>query len=80
MEDNNLLKIYKNGDDILKLKAREIQNLDGSVVAFQGCLGVNFDATLTRRWSLYTAYLQPLVSVTMPGSDTIAAALNAACY
>ncbi len=34
MEDNNLLKIYKYGDDILKLKAREIQNLDGSVVDF----------------------------------------------
>ena len=29
MENNNLLKIYKYGDDILKLKAKEIENLDG---------------------------------------------------
>lgn len=34
MEDNNLLKIYKYGDDVLRLKAKDIQNLDGSVVDF----------------------------------------------
>jgi peptide deformylase len=34
MEDKNLLKIYKYGDDVLGLKAKEIQNLDGSVVEF----------------------------------------------
>ena len=34
MEDNNLLKIYKYGDDVLRLKAKEIQNLDGKVVGF----------------------------------------------
>ena len=34
MEDNNLLKIYKYGDDVLRLKAKEIQNLDGKVVDF----------------------------------------------
>jgi peptide deformylase len=31
MEDNNLLKIYKYGEDILKLKAKEIENLDGKI-------------------------------------------------
>lgn len=31
MENNNLLKIYKYGDDILKLKAKEIENLDGKI-------------------------------------------------
>jgi peptide deformylase len=34
MEDNKLLKIYKYGDDILNLKAKEIQNLDGKLVDF----------------------------------------------
>jgi peptide deformylase len=34
MEDNNLLKIYKYGDDVLRLKAKNIQNLDGKVVDF----------------------------------------------
>jgi peptide deformylase len=31
MENNNLLKIYKYGDDILKLKAKEIENIDGKI-------------------------------------------------
>lgn len=31
MENNNILKIYKYGDDILKLKAKEIENLDGKI-------------------------------------------------
>jgi len=31
MENNNLLKIYKYGDDILKLKAKEVENLDGKI-------------------------------------------------
>lgn len=54
--------------------------LDGSLVAYQGCIGVNFDTTITRRWSLYAAYLQPLVSATVPQPDVIMVALNAACY
>jgi len=31
MENNNTLKIYKYGDDILKLKAKEVENLDGKI-------------------------------------------------
>ena len=31
MENNNLLKIYKYGEDILKLKAKEVENLDGEI-------------------------------------------------
>lgn len=31
MENNNVLKIYKYGDDILKLKAKEVENLDGKI-------------------------------------------------
>jgi peptide deformylase len=31
MEDNNLLKIYKYGEDILRLKAKEVENLDGKI-------------------------------------------------
>jgi len=31
MEDSNLLKIHKYGDDILKLKANEVENLDGKM-------------------------------------------------
>ncbi len=31
MENNNILKIYKYGDDILKLKAKEVENLDGKI-------------------------------------------------
>lgn len=29
MEDNNILKIYKYGDNILNLKAKEVENIDG---------------------------------------------------
>jgi peptide deformylase len=31
MENNNVLKIYKYGDDVLKLKAKEVENLDGKI-------------------------------------------------
>jgi peptide deformylase len=31
MEDSNLLKIYKYGDEILKLNAQAIENLDGKI-------------------------------------------------
>ena len=31
MENNNILKIYKYGDDVLKLKAKEVENLDGKI-------------------------------------------------
>jgi peptide deformylase len=31
MENNNILKIYKYGDDVLKLKAKEIENIDGKI-------------------------------------------------
>lgn len=53
---------------------------DGSLVAYQGCIGVNFNTAIPRRWSLYDAYLQPLVSATVPQPDVIMAALNVACY
>ncbi|MGD2090827.1 MAG: peptide deformylase [Candidatus Aminicenantes bacterium] len=31
MENNDLLKIYKYGDDVLKLKAKAVENLDGRI-------------------------------------------------
>jgi peptide deformylase len=31
MENDNTLKIYKYGDDVLKLKAKEVENLDGKI-------------------------------------------------
>ena len=31
MENDNILKIYKYGDDVLKLKAKEVENLDGKI-------------------------------------------------
>jgi peptide deformylase len=31
MEDNHLLKIYKYGDEILKIKASPVENLDGKI-------------------------------------------------
>lgn len=31
MENNNILNIYKYGDEILKLKAKEVENLDGKI-------------------------------------------------
>jgi len=31
MENNDILKIYKYGDDVLKLKAKEVENLDGEI-------------------------------------------------
>lgn len=55
-------------------------HLDGSMVVYQGCLGVNFDTTIARQWSLYNVYLQPLVTATAPQADTIMAALTTACY
>jgi len=53
---------------------------DGSVVAFQGCLGVNFNAALPRRWSLYRVYLRPLPFVETPDAYSIFNALGASCY
>lgn len=53
---------------------------DGSVVAFQGCLGVNFNAALPRRWSLYRVYLRPLPFVETPDAYSLFNALGASCY
>lgn len=53
---------------------------DGSLVAYQGCLGVNYNAQLPRRWSLWSADLRPLPFTTTPDMVIINAALSASCY
>lgn len=53
---------------------------DGSLVSFQGCIGVTFNATLARHWSLYSAQLRQLPAGTIPSIAQINGALNAACY
>ena len=53
---------------------------DGSLVAFKGCLGVNYDTALPRRWSLYATYLEPLPFAVTPDAYSIGVALGASCY
>ncbi len=57
---------------------------DGELVAFQGCIGLNFNAGLPRHWSLYDAYLTQLPAGipagTVPTEAQVNAALTAACY
>ncbi len=55
-------------------------HVDGSLVAFQGCLGVNYNTALARRWSLWAAYLQPLPFTLTPDTYAISLALNTPCY
>lgn len=53
---------------------------DGSLVAYQGCLGVSYDAALLRRWSLWRTYLRPMVFSTTPDTYAVFNALAASCY
>lgn len=53
---------------------------DGSLVAFQGCLGMNYDPALPRRWSLYRVYLRPMAFVETPDAYSLFTALAASCY
>ena len=54
---------------------------DGSLAAYQGCIGVYFDpGTMPSQWRIWNAYLAPMVLVTTPTDAQIAGALNAACY
>ena len=53
---------------------------DGSTVAYQGCIGMNFDTLFARGWSLHNAYVQPMVLTTVPQPAAIQAALYTACY
>ena len=57
-------------------------HMDGSRVAYQGCLGISYNAAAPpdgSRWGLYAAYLYPMpVEPTSPA--TIGTALNVACY
>lgn len=54
---------------------------DGSLVAYQGCLGVNYTATRTAQpWGLWQSYVRQMTFTTTPSSTVIAQALAASCY
>jgi len=54
---------------------------DGSLVAYQGCLGVTLPGGPTAgQWRLWNAYLAPMVFATTPSDTQIATALSASCY
>lgn len=53
---------------------------DGSLVSFQGCIGLNFNASIPRHWSLYDAYLTELPAGTVPTEAQVNAAMAASCY
>ncbi len=53
---------------------------DGSLVGYNGCIGLSFDAGIPRHWSIYNAYLQPYPAGTVPSTAMINAALNTSCY
>jgi hypothetical protein len=53
---------------------------DGSLVAYQGCIGVGYTATTVGRWSLRAAYLNPMLFATTPASFAITQALSVRCY
>lgn len=53
---------------------------DGSLVAYQGCLGVNFSAIRPGGWALWASYVQPMPFTMTPGRMAMAQALGAACY
>jgi hypothetical protein len=53
---------------------------DGSVVSYQGCLGLGFSAQLQRPWSLVASYVQPMPYNAPPPVAAITAALSAPCY
>lgn len=47
MENNNVLKIYKYGDDILKLKAKEVENLNGKIAQLVDRMTLTLHKTYT---------------------------------
>lgn len=53
---------------------------DGSMEAYQGCIGVSYNAYSPVRWSLWNAYLQRLPYTVTPDYATITAVLSAGCY
>jgi hypothetical protein len=52
---------------------------DGSRVAYQGCLGLSYNAAAPERWGLYASYLYPM-PVDPTNATLITNALNIACY
>lgn len=53
---------------------------DGSLVAYQGCIGVNYNTAAAPQWRIWDAYLSPLAFTATPSDAQVAAALNASCY
>lgn len=53
---------------------------DGSMVAYQGCLAVTYNATISGGWGLYRAFLTQMLVATTPTDAAILAALNGTCY
>jgi hypothetical protein len=53
---------------------------DGSLVAYQGCIGMGYNANVAGGWGIAAAYLRPLAFVTTPDDLTISYALSARCY
>ncbi len=53
---------------------------DGSLVAYQGCLGLSYNANSSQQWGLWASYVQPMAFSVTPSTYAIAQALNAGCY
>jgi len=53
---------------------------DGAMVAYQGCLGLSFNANNSQQWGLWSAYLQPMAFSITPDTYAVAQALAARCY
>jgi hypothetical protein len=53
---------------------------DGSQVAYQGCIGVNYNRLASPQWRIWDAYLTPMAFSITPTDAQITAALSAACY
>jgi len=53
---------------------------DGSMVTYQGCLGLNFNSQLPRAWSIVASYVQPVLSNAQPPVAAITSSLAVPCY
>jgi hypothetical protein len=53
---------------------------DGSLVAYQGCIGVNYNIAATPHWRIWNAYLSPVAFAATPTAAQVTAALSASCY
>lgn len=53
---------------------------DGGMVAFQGCIVLNYGAYGTTGWTLGGANLRPMTFATSPDQGAVTSALQAACY